>query len=180
MKLLEIKFVFWHENQRAGRSQKHRRNRKFDFFCLRSNFISLVNTKTYILLLVFIRWNKNRPYTEEIKYPLYVYILIPNSQSFENNLPLGSVLSWHLVILLMRFWKRRWKKNTKKHGVEYILHLYCWQILSYIVPVNVLNVLGTYHIGVQRRRRQACTSGQSRQSLRCLHTWSSEVDKGSD
>ena len=39
---------------------------------------------------------------------------------------------------------------------------------------------GTYHIGDQRRLRQACASAQSRQSLCCLHTWSIEVDEGSD
>ena len=39
---------------------------------------------------------------------------------------------------------------------------------------------GTYHIGDRRRLRQACASAQSRQSLRCSHTWSMEVDEGSD
>ena len=39
---------------------------------------------------------------------------------------------------------------------------------------------GTYHIGDQRRLRRACASVQSRQSLRCSHTWSMEVDEGSD
>ena len=37
---------------------------------------------------------------------------------------------------------------------------------------------GTYHIGDQRRLRRACISAQSRQSLRCLHTCSMEVDRG--
>ena len=36
------------------------------------------------------------------------------------------------------------------------------------------------HIGDQRRLRRACASAQSRQSLRCSHTWSMEVDEGSD
>ena len=51
------------------------------FFSVRSNFISLINTKTCIFtrgyrhswkycFLVFIRWNKNRSYTC-IKYPLF-------------------------------------------------------------------------------------------------------------
>ena len=50
------------------------RNRKLDFFSARPNFISLMNTKSdsvthakpleKILLLVFIRWNKIRSYTE--------------------------------------------------------------------------------------------------------------------
>ena len=39
---------------------------------------------------------------------------------------------------------------------------------------------GTYHIGDQRRLRRACASAQSRLSLRCSHTWSMEVDEGSD
>ena len=39
---------------------------------------------------------------------------------------------------------------------------------------------GTYHIGDQRRLRRACASAQSHQSLRCSHTWSMEVDEGSD
>ena len=39
---------------------------------------------------------------------------------------------------------------------------------------------GTYHIGDQRRFRRACASAQSRQSLCCSHTWSMEVDEGSD
>ena len=39
---------------------------------------------------------------------------------------------------------------------------------------------GTYHIGDQRRHRRACASAQSRQSLRCSHTWSIEVNEGSD
>ena len=38
----------------------------------------------------------------------------------------------------------------------------------------------TYHIGNQRRLRGACASAQSRQSLRCFHTWSMEVDEGSN
>ena len=39
---------------------------------------------------------------------------------------------------------------------------------------------GTFHIGDQRRLRRACPSEQSRQSLCCSHTWSMEVDEGSD
>ena len=39
---------------------------------------------------------------------------------------------------------------------------------------------GTYHIGDQRRLRRACAFAQSRQSLRCSHTWSMEVDEGSE
>ena len=39
---------------------------------------------------------------------------------------------------------------------------------------------GTYHIDDQQRLRRACASAQSRQSLPCSHTWSMEVDEGSD
>ena len=39
---------------------------------------------------------------------------------------------------------------------------------------------GSYHIGDQRRLRRACTSAQSRQSLRCSHTWSMELDEELD
>ena len=39
---------------------------------------------------------------------------------------------------------------------------------------------GTYDIGDQRRLRRACASAQSRQSLRCSHAWSMEVDEESD
>ena len=39
---------------------------------------------------------------------------------------------------------------------------------------------GTYHIGDQRRLRRACASAHSRLSLRCSHTWTMEVDEGSD
>ena len=39
---------------------------------------------------------------------------------------------------------------------------------------------GSYHIGDQRRLRRACASAQSRQSLRCSHTWTMEIDEGSD
>ena len=39
---------------------------------------------------------------------------------------------------------------------------------------------GTYHIGDQRRLRRACASAQSRQSLRCSHSWSMEVDEESE
>ena len=38
----------------------------------------------------------------------------------------------------------------------------------------------TYQIGDQRRLRPACASTQSRQSLRCSHTYSMEVDEESD
>ena len=39
---------------------------------------------------------------------------------------------------------------------------------------------GTYHTGYQRRLRRACSSAQSCLSLHCSHTWSMEVDKGSN
>ena len=39
---------------------------------------------------------------------------------------------------------------------------------------------GTYHMGDQQRLSRACACIQSRQSLRCSHTWSTEVNDGSD
>ena len=39
---------------------------------------------------------------------------------------------------------------------------------------------GTYYLGYQWWLRWACTPAQSLQSLRCSHTWSMEVDEGSD
>ena len=39
---------------------------------------------------------------------------------------------------------------------------------------------GSYRIGEQRRLRRDCAFAQSRQSLRCSHTWSMEVDERSD
>ena len=38
----------------------------------------------------------------------------------------------------------------------------------------------TYRIGDQRRLRRACASAQSRQSLRCSHTWTTKLDEGSE
>ena len=38
----------------------------------------------------------------------------------------------------------------------------------------------TYHIGKQRKLRQAYASAQSRQNIRCSHTWSMEVDQKSE
>ena len=50
------------------------------------------------------------------------------------------------------------------------------------LPQNWTSSLGysIYHIGDQRRLRQACASTQSCQSLRWSYTWSMEVDEGSD
>ena len=39
---------------------------------------------------------------------------------------------------------------------------------------------GTYHIGDQQRLGQACAFAQSRQSLRCSHTWLMEEDEESN
>ena len=48
--------------------------------------------------------------------------------------------------------------------------------LSSNEPAHEIMVL--YCIGDQWRLRQACASAQSRQSLRCSHTWTMEVKKG--
>ena len=63
------------------------------------------------------------------------------------------------------------------------------KLIAFILPpADLLKVIiwasswdyGTSHIGNQRRLRRACASEQSCQSLCCSHTWSMEVDKGSD
>ena len=57
------------------------------------------------------------------------------------------------------------------------------QLLSHVIFKTILASswdYGTYHIGDQRRLRRACASAQSHQGLRCSHTWSIEIDKGSD
>ena len=66
-------------------------------------------------------------------------------------------------------------KQTKSETVECLTYNrhplnYKWASWDY----------GTYHIGDQRRLRRSCASTQSRQSLRCSHTWSIEEDEGFD
>ena len=74
-----------------------------------------------------------------------------------------------------------------------LAHLKMCEITFIIQPVWYFSVIGffivnwasswdygTYHIGDQWRLRWACASAQSRQSLRCSHTWSMEVNKGSN
>ena len=77
---------------------RHKRNRKFDYFSVRSVFISLMNTESNIislvapplvkiLLLVFIRWNKNRFYTKKVKYPVFHTIHVSKKKcSWVNNI----------------------------------------------------------------------------------------------
>ena len=66
------------------------------------------------------------------------------------------------------------------------MFLYEEKILEMIsIPFSVIEWAsswdyGTYQIGDQRWLRRACASAQFRQSLRCSHTWSVEVDKESD
>ena len=59
-----------------------------------------------------------------------------------------------------------------------VKHVYCLPLLT--VKWTSSWDFGTYHTGDQRRLRRACISAQSRQSLRCSHTWSMEVNEGSD
>ena len=65
----------------------------------------------------------------------------------------------------------------------YVLHL-MWCVLWWacLCKLNWASSCdnGTYHVCEQRRLRRACASAQSRQSLHCSHTWSMEVDEGSD
>ena len=81
------------------------------------------------------------------------------------------VLKWCLWQFLMSVANFRNKKSNLKNGMK--------------IPIPTKIKLtsswdyGTYHIGDQRWLRRACAYAQSRQSLRCSHTWSIEVDKGS-
>ena len=61
--------------------------------------------------------------------------------------------------------KKTKKKNNKKQTTP--LRARSWDY-------------GICHIGDERRLRWACTFAQSCQSLHCSHTWSMEVDEGSD
>ena len=65
----------------------------------------------------------------------------------------------------------------------YVLHL-MWYVLWWacLCKLNWASSCdnGTYHVCEQRRLRRACASAQSRLSLRCLHTWCMEADKGFD
>ena len=58
--------------------------------------------------------------------------------------------------------------------------IWCHTSTHFIITWSSSWDYGTYHIGDQRRLRRACPAAQSRQSLCCLHTWSMEVDEGSD
>ena len=75
-------------------------------------------------------------------------------------------------------------QNNKKRNSTAYLHV---QFKVYWAKEQTLHYkwvsswdYGTYHIGDQQRLRRVCASVQSRQSLRCLHTWSMEVDEGCD
>ena len=55
-----------------------------------------------------------------------------------------------------------------------------WQLQTSVINWASSWDYGTYHIGDERRLRQACTCMQSHQSLRCSYTWSMEVHEGSE
>ena len=91
VKRLEKKLFLCHDCWRIGLNLiiailKHKRNRKFDFFSVRSILFHSWTPKVIfslvapplvkILLLVFIRWNKNRSYTVKVKYPLSVHTAV--------------------------------------------------------------------------------------------------------
>ena len=82
-------------------------------------------------------------------------------------------------------------RSWRKHLASYTQNMVFWNMdalyLSFRVRVCSSEHhsshswdYGTHNIGDQRRLRQACASGQSRQSIRHSHTWSMEVDEGSD
>ena len=84
-------------------------------------------------------------------------------------------------------WKRNFFKiiTISQTVCVFVKHIprafiYCTKYLNQSLLCNTTWDYDTYHIGDQRRLRQACASAQSRQSLHCSHTWSMEVDEGSD
>ena len=82
----------------------------------------------------------------------------------------------------MRTWDRDDPMNTSKLPVLHIV-LDGLPFCQMIMGAKIDNWAsswdyGTYHIGDQRWLKRACASAQSRQSLRCVHTWSMEVDEG--
>ena len=64
--------------------------------------------------------------------------------------------------------------NTKQESVQ-ILDVIQWASRNFNWASSW--DYGTYNIGDQRRLRRTCASAPSRQSLRCSHTWSMEVDE---
>ena len=90
---------------------KHKRNRKFDFFSVGS--ILFFNSWTLkvifslvapplvkILLLVFIRWNKNRSYTEKVKYPPYINVFLPNTLFDFHHVKKKHLHCWEIKLVL--------------------------------------------------------------------------------
>ena len=63
--------------------------------------------------------------------------------------------------------------------VNFLHHFRCITLqLNHIVQIWASSWdHGTNYIGDERRLRRDCAFAQSRQSLRCSHTWSTEVDE---
>ena len=83
----------------------------------------------------------------------------------------------------------RWE--YKKNHSDLIESMQVLLIVHYLCTKQKKNILwklkwasswdyGTYHLGDQWRLRRAYASAQSCQSFRCSHTWSMEIDDGSD
>ena len=78
--------------------------------------------------------------------------------------------------------KHKWNASENKQFERY-MHMHDVLFIMRKLKMDIISSswdYGTYHKGDQQRLRQAWTSAQSRQSLRCSHTWSREVDEGSD
>ena len=96
-----------------------------------------------------------------VKYPVYQRLLEQHKRVGNIINLFTSVKSAHIFHHYTNCWLWHWWKTERKE-----IWASSWDY-------------GTYHIGGQRSLRRACASAQSRQSLRCSHTWSMEVDEGS-
>ena len=65
-----------------------------------------------------------------------------------------------------------------------LLQLYTSRVQRVVLTdhYNLGQLMRLWYLSHRRKRklRRACASEQTRQSLRCSHTWSTEVDEGSD
>ena len=104
----------------------------------------------------------------------------------------------HDLILVSKVWTQDWWTVSQIYQLWFAIFIIANERISlcpWIVNVSIwvqvdknsINTkwasswdYGTYHIGDQGRLRRAWASAQSRQSLRCSHTWSMELVEGSD
>ena len=72
----------------------------------------------------------------------------------------------------------RVKVTPPTHLQKWFICANCIALLLQVYKMS--HLMRLCHVGDQRRLRRACASVQSHQSHRCSHTWSMEVDEGSD